>query len=195
MKKKVCHCGVVAASRGLCTLHYQRYRKSPDFVITGRIPIPIEDRFWEKVEKIPGWCWLWTAGANDNGYGTFWDGTYTRPGRSRMVGAHIWVYERYVGPRNGLDVMHRCDTPLCVNYERCLMLGTRGDNNRDRAAKGRSARGESHPQVKLTEIQARTILARYRAGGIFMRELAEEYSVSRGAIDGLVSGRNWKHLH
>lgn len=153
-----------------------------------------EDRFWEKVEKTSK-CWLWTAGLNTSGYGNFWDGTYHDNGRPKMVGAHIWVYERYVGPRGGLDVLHRCDTPRCVNYELCLWLGTRGDNNRDRAAKGRSARGERAGRALLTEEQAIEILTRYRAGGVIQRELAEEYGVSRGAIDGLLSGRNWKHLH
>ncbi len=154
-----------------------------------------EDRFWEKVNKTDE-CWLWTSPPGSTGYGEFWDGTYRNDrGAPRMVRAHIWVYEHYVGPRNGLDVMHRCDTPLCVNYERCLVLGTRGDNNRDRAAKGRSARGESHPRATMTEETARVILSRYRAGGVTQQQLADEFDVGRQAVGALTSGRRWKHLH
>lgn len=161
----------------------------------GGIILSTEDRFWEKVEKIPGGCWLWTAAPNSSGYGNFWDGTYRPSGGPRMVKAHVWVYERYVGPRNGLDVMHRCDTPLCVNYEKCLMLGTRGDNNRDRAAKGRSARGETHPKATMNEAVARKILDLYRAGGITQQQLADQFGVGRQAVQALTSGRRWKHLH
>lgn len=158
---------------------------------------PIEERFWEKVERTEG-CWLWTGTVNRKGYGSFWNGEYRvglPTGRPVMVGAHLWAYEHFVGPRDDLSVLHRCDVPACVNYERCLFLGTKGDNNRDRAAKGRSALGERHPKAILTEAQAVEILTRYRAGGASQHQLAREYGVSRSSICSLLAGRNWKHLH
>lgn len=157
---------------------------------------PIDVRFWEKVDKTPT-CWLWTGSTDTSGYGSFWNGEYRSTGQGRpvMVGAHIWAHETFVGPRGGLAVLHRCDTPRCVNYERCLFLGTKGDNNRDRAKKGRSARGGTHPKASMSEETAIEILRLYRAGGVTQQQLADQFSVGRGAVGFLVTGRRWKHLH
>lgn len=103
-------------------------------------------RFWRKVTKdgpIPkhmlhlGPCWLWTGGTFDAGYGSFWD---AEAGNDR--GAHRVSWELARGPiPEGLWVLHRCDTPPCVNPAH-LFLGTSADNMRDAATKGRTARGD-----------------------------------------------------
>lgn len=75
---------------------------------------PIEDRFFAKVEfgenRYEGTrCLLWTAAPDGHGYGAFWDGTRTEAGHPRTVRAHIWLYERWVGPvPGGLDLDHLC---------------------------------------------------------------------------------------
>lgn len=76
------------------------------------VSVPAEERFWAKVQKTEG-CWLWTAGTTSRkphlAYGTFWDGT-------RLVVAHRWAYEHFVGPiPEGLTIDHLCRTPRCVN--------------------------------------------------------------------------------
>lgn len=53
--------------------------------------------------------------------------------------------------------------------------------------------GPAHHAAKLTETQARAILARVRDGEKQAR-LAEEFGVSRATISNLVSGVTWKHL-
>lgn len=178
---------------GMCPKHYQRWKKYGT-AEKQDLAIPIEDRFWAKVEKTET-CWIWTNGVNTSGYGSFWDGTKRPNGRPRMASAHVWAYRHFVGPQGGLDTLHRCDTPRCVNYERCLFLGTRADNNRDRAEKGRSARGETHPHVKLTEVQAREIIQMYRAGGQTHAGLAQQFDVSKSTIGHLITGRTWAHIH
>lgn len=71
----------------------------------------VDQRFWEKVGKTD-FCWLWKAGQNGDGYGTFWDGL-------KMVLAHRYSY-KLANPKwdeqSILDHL-KCDNPLCVNPE------------------------------------------------------------------------------
>lgn len=82
---------------------------------------------------------------------------------------------------------HRCDNPPCINPEH-LFLGTRGDNNRDALAKGRTLNGENKIQHKLTDEQVGQIRSRYAAGGISQSSLASEFGVSQQLVSDLVRG-------
>lgn len=66
---------------------------------------PLEDRFWEKVEKTDG-CWNWTASTR-RGYGAFWFGGH-------HVGAHrvAWFLEYGEWPKQPID--HLCRNRGCV---------------------------------------------------------------------------------
>lgn len=63
--------------------------------------------------------------------------------RSRCTTLHRLVYCKHndcpLESIAGLVVRHTCDNPRCVNPMH-LVLGTRGDNNRDRAERDRSAK-------------------------------------------------------
>lgn len=96
------------------------------------------DRFWAKVEKTDG-CWSWRGCRNRQGYGLFW-----YEGRLQVAHRVAWILLRGPIP-DGLNVLHRCDTPPCVNAESCLFLGTQRDNMQDKIAKGR--RGDSTPKT------------------------------------------------
>jgi hypothetical protein len=94
---------------------------------------PMEERFWEKVRKSDQ-CWEWIASKTRNGYGFF-----HRGGRvdRKPIRAHRLSWELHNGPiPDGLWVLHKCDNPCCVRPDH-LFIGTRSDNMKDCAAKGR----------------------------------------------------------
>jgi hypothetical protein len=93
--------------------------------------------FWDGVDKSAGndACWPWKLAINANGYGSFWH-------TGKCYTASRYAYELANGPipfgkgYHGNVVMHSCDNRACCN-PRHLRIGTQGDNNRDRDAKGR----------------------------------------------------------
>lgn len=75
-------------------------------------------------------CLLWLGFVNENGYGMLYVA-----GRNRL--AHRTLFALSNGPiPDDICVLHRCDTPICVNPEH-LFLGTQADNVRDKVRKGR----------------------------------------------------------
>lgn len=152
-----------------------------------------ERRFWPHVRKGEG-CWEWSGFLSANGYG--------KSGRRQY--AHRLSWELANGPiPDGLYVCHRCDNPSCVRPDH-LFVGTAADNAADMGAKGRSAfarhpeivrRGEQVNTARLTEANVREIIQRLRQPGRpTLRQLAAEYGVAFCAIQGIYSGRAWKHV-
>lgn len=133
-------------------------------------------------------CWIWTGNTFKarGGYGCF----TCRPCGIRSERAHRRAWELYRGPiPDGAHVLHRCDTPTCVNPDH-LFLGDQAANMADKAAKGRQNRGETHGMRKLSEEQARAIIADRR----LYREVAEEMGVSIQTVSDIKRGRSWPHL-
>lgn len=132
-------------------------------------------------------CLLWQGGMAGPGYGTLY-----HKGRHRY--AHRLAWELTFGPiPAGMHVLHKCDRPLCVNPDH-LFLGTHQENMADRERKRRSARGERHGRAKLSKRQVRAIRREYAAGGVTLRELAEEYGVTPAHISAIGRGKAWAHL-
>ena len=80
--------------------------------------------------------------------------------------AHRYSYEIHNGKiSKGLIVLHKCDTPKCVNPKH-LLTGTHKDNSLDREKKGRSQTGENHYCSKLNKdsLKARLNLRNKRLG-------------------------------
>lgn len=167
--------------------------------MTARTYPPLEERLWSRADRSggPDACWPWLGYRMARGYG--------RVGANgkRAQSTHRVVWEALNGPiPAGLCVLHSCDNPPCVNPAH-LWLGSFADNNRDRAAKGRSnrdmsmrrpTRGEMVNTARLTAAHVRTIRLRYAAGGITQLGLAEAYGVHEPAIYKIISRRTWAHV-
>ena len=97
------------AGRGLCGMHWQRWKKhgDPNYQRPAR-----DERFWARVDKsAEGGCWLWTGTTFSTGYGALWV-----DGGQKL--AHRLSYEMNVGPiPGGRQLDHLCRVRACVNPE------------------------------------------------------------------------------
>jgi len=158
----------------------------------------VKSRFYQKIDK-SGDCWNWTASKNNNGYGQLMI-TSKEFGIRKVYKAHriSWEIHNGIIP-DGLQVLHKCDNPGCVNPGH-LFLGTPADNMRDMAIKGRSAkekptlRGVRHPKNKLTEKQVFNIRKEYVRGKTTLENVAEKYNISFQHVSDIVNRRRWAWL-
>lgn len=165
--------------------------------------LSVEERFWGKVEKTST-CWVWRAKRIHAGYGQFWPGPPAKAGEYVLATHFAWKLAYHQIVPKGLWVLHRCDNPPCVRIDH-LFLGTRTDNAHDMAMKGRGAhhpgyakkgdfaRGEAHPDAKLTEDQVIYIRSEARRGTSLL-VLANAFGCSRSAIQQIVKRKTWRHV-
>lgn len=153
------------------------------------------ERFEEKYIPEPNsGCWLWTARACGTGYGEIYV-------EGKIKRAHRVAYELHKSSipedkatAHGVCVLHRCDTPLCVNPDH-LFLGTNADNMADKAKKGRAVTnkfaGETNGQSKLTESQAKAV---YEHEGTRL-EISEKFGISISQVARIKTKQRWAHIH
>ena len=123
----------------------------------------IRDRFDESYKTDPDTgCWEWTAGraGGKHRYGAI-------KHKGRVAPAHRISYMIHVGKiGDGLQVLHRCDNPGCVNPSH-LFLGSQKDNMTDMASE-------------------------HRRG--LQNEIARAYGVHHSTIRRACSGTTWSHI-
>ncbi len=149
----------------------------------------LKERFDSKWMPEPySGCWLWVGSARNvhpakRVYGEF---VY----REKHCLAHrvSWILRNGDIPAK-LNVLHSCDTTLCVNPDH-LFLGTQADNIADRVRKRRSAIGERVGRAKLTEREV--LLINSEIGSL--RKIAIKYGISRTHVAYIKNGRTWRHL-
>lgn len=159
----------------------------------------MSERFFERYAGqievgAPTGCWLWAGGTISSGYGSV-----KARGKSRL--AHREAYEDVhgLGSADGLQVRHRCDTPVCVNPSH-LQLGTPADNMRDKVERGRARsggiKGETCRQAKLTDSDVLAIRSGYVRGCSESGQyaLAERFGVSQQLISQVINREKWKHI-
>jgi hypothetical protein len=143
------------------------------------------NRFFLKVNKIPGGCWLWLAQKDELGYGKF------KVNKKNLL-AHRFSYEIHKGQiPTGMEICHHCDVPSCVHPDH-LFAGTHADNILDRTAKGRNIlfSGERGGNHKLTASQVLQI----RELQLSSEAIARMFHISPTQVKRIKKFQQWKHL-
>lgn len=146
--------------------------------------VSLSDQLISGIEFEPNTgCWLWSGRINHGGYGLL--------GKRERAHRLSWKIHRGEIP-DGLCVLHRCDTPACVNPEH-LWVGTVAENNADRSAKGRGAKvhkravrtyGEGMNRSKLSNED----VAEIKKGLDGVAATARRFGVSKAHIYRIRSG-------
>ncbi len=152
-------------------------------------------RFFAKVGGVDDdtSCWLWT-GARKTRAGVPSYGNLCIDGRT--ITAHRVAYEMATGhsiPKQ-TEVLHRCDNPGCVRPSH-LRLGTHAENMAEMAERKRATKlkGEAHGNAKMTEADARAVVAAHDAGELHA-DIAARLRVSVDAVSSIAYGYCWKHI-
>lgn len=132
-------------------------------------------------------CLLWPSFQDANGY------CRVRV-NGKLTTAHRAAWAAFRGPiPAGAHVLHRCDTPSCVNPDH-LFLGTHLENMRDKAAKGRCWSnprfGPAHHASKFSVADVLTIRTML-ADGIRQIDIARKFAVTAQVINDLAKGRTY----
>jgi HNH endonuclease len=161
---------------------------------------PIQDRFWEKVnkdgpmcERLGTQCWVWIGFIHKNGYGR----VYTKAHGSTKAHRVSWEMANGEIPE-GIEVCHRCDNPPCIRPDH-LFLGTHLDNITDMINKGRrrpsssvDSSGEHNPHHELTNNDVIAMRERYAQGGISTASLAKIYKTNPHNVRLIIRRMAWK---
>lgn len=102
----------------------------------GFVSIPLEERFWNKVDKRgDDECWPWLGSLSRRGYGQ----ATVSNGKNRVATKVAWeLFHKKPWPEGKL-ACHTCDNPPCVNPKH-IWPGTMSENIQDASAKGRLVR-------------------------------------------------------
>lgn len=173
---------------------------------TSKALIPLEDRFWAKVDKdgavhplLGTKCWLWNGATHPAGYGLLGRGR-NKEGLIRATHASWKLYTGQDVPK-GMLIMHRCDNPPCCNPDH-LELGTHKTNCDDMIKKGRKVLGTPKYGMdnNLTKISTETVqaikdmwldgLPTWGDGRVGHREkIMNKFSVSATTVKAIVAGK------
>lgn len=165
-----------------------------------------------------GPCWLWTGARMPDGRGQF-----HYEGHTEYAATVAYILTYGAPPTETPWVLHKCDGGrLCCVRPDHLFAGTHAANMADMVSKGRHpagnwmdakpervARGERHgshthpetiskgehrPLAKLTEAVVIEARARYAAGDVTMKQLADRAGVTLSVMHRAIRRETWKHV-
>ena len=187
-------CDEPSVALGLCNLHWRRNKRYGSPVATKNhaglfLGKSAPERFAMQHKAHESGCWIWTSSTDQDGYGAF----VGEAAGQMFRRAHRWSWAHHNNQRVplGAHICHTCDNPRCVNPAH-LFLGDPLANMRDKVAKGRLrvADGEKNGHAKLTEAQARAILADPRPHAA----IAADYGVKSSTISSIKQRVSWQHI-
>jgi len=173
-------------TRGYCTMHYARWLKHGDALVTLKIS-DLTSFLNNVVLKYDGnECFIWPYG-KCKGYGQI-----TIDGNKRYV--HRIACEHVNGPppTPKHQAAHSCGNGhlACVTKSH-LSWKTLSENHADKLLHGTDCRGEKHHLAKLNAEQVLTIRA---SRHLPSAKVAQVFGVSRHTIKDIQSGRRWGWL-
>ena len=153
-----------------------------------RCPVRVESNqiknFLKKRVVAKNDCWIWAGSRDKDGYGNYLFGRK----------AHRFSYETFKGEIPlGKFVLHKCDTPSCVNPEH-LFLGDAKENAEDCVKKKRNSRGEKNGSAKLRDEDIREIRKAYATGEKSLANIGAKFGISRTVAHKIVKFKLWKHV-
>lgn len=150
------------------------------------------DRFIRYFTTPENGCWLWTASVDAYGYGQI-----ARSGGRGPIKAHRAAWILKYGPiTSEQHVLHRCDTPACVNPAH-LFLGDQAANMKDAADKRRLRKLVPHPRPRARQFSDETIqiiLTTQQYRGV-VNQLARRFGISKAYVSLLRRGLRARTTH
>lgn len=131
-------------------------------------------------------CSYWFKSTTKNGYGTI----YTK-GKNKL--AHRISYIEYNGEiPKGMNVLHRCDVPCCVN-PRHLFLGTQKQNITDMLKKNRKKKAFYGWKVLNLE-QVKNIKSLLKTGET-TQSIAKSLKIKHSTVYAIKNGDSWTSIN
>lgn len=181
-------CTKRADKRGMCAMHYRRWKLYGD---------PNERRRTEKGAPIKfimeialcfagNDCLIWPWFKDENGRGNIWHN-----GRMVKVPRFVCTLAHGEPPTPKHDAAHECGNGHlgCINPHH-LSWKTKAENEADKIRHGTLICGEDFFNAKITEDQARQILASNESAYV----LAERFGINRRTVQDIWNRKTWKHL-
>lgn len=182
-------CGKPHNAKGLCRKHYSRLQRTGDPHETKRVPPgEVQDFYANVVLSYEGEeCLTWPYGTS-NGYANMIKG-----GKRGVVSR--FLCEDIYGPPPSTEhqAAHSCGNGhlACVARSH-LRWATPSENSMDRLIHGTHNRGERNSAVRLTEVQAREILA--LKGLESQTSIARRFGIAPQTVFHIHKGNSWSWL-
>jgi hypothetical protein len=110
----------------------------------------------------------------------------------KLVFRHVYQ-EMFEPLQKGELVRHLCDNKLCINPEH-LRKGTQMENVQDAIRNGRIRRGSQRPEALYDELQIYGVKVLMKNTDLTNSEIEYITKVSKCTIEGVRSGKQWKHV-